>query len=153
MEKYKITKFTNDDLEECIALFKKAFTKYPWFDKYENEDIVINIFKNFQNSNDFVGFVLKENENKNIVGLSIGYRKAYLGGFEYYIDQLCIDTDLQHKGVGTLFIHQIEEELKKTDMNAIYLYTYKGFPAQNFYEKNGFVVDEKVVWYLKKINK
>lgn len=64
---------------------------------------------------------------------------------EYYIDQFCVKTDLQGKGIGSYFLKLIENEIQTEKMNAIILNTERGFPAEKFYKKNGFQsVDELI---------
>ncbi len=52
---------------------------------------------------------------------------------EYYIDQFCVKTDLQGKGIGSYFLKLIEKEIRGDKMNAIILNTERGFPAEKFY--------------------
>lgn len=47
---------------------------------------------------------------------------------------------MQGKGIGSFFIQEIEELIKKQGMNGIILNTEKDYPSQKFYEKNGFEV-------------
>lgn len=75
--------------------------------------------------------------------MSIGMKKPWINGLEYYIDQFCVKTDLQGKGIGSYFLKLIEKEIRGDKMNAIILNTERGFPAEKFYLKNGFkLVDE-----------
>ena len=87
-------------------------------------------------SNYFVGYILKEQNN--IIALSIGMKKPWINGLEYYIDQFCVKSELQGKGIGSQFLKLIEREIQAEKMNAIMLNTESGFPSENFYLKNGF---------------
>lgn len=63
----------------------------------------------------------------------------------HYIDQFYVKTDWQGKGTGSLFLKLIESEIRTEKMNAIILNTAKGFPAENFYLKNGFRSNEELI--------
>lgn len=43
-----------------------------------------------------------------MIGLAMGCIRHWYEGAEYHIDELCISTDMQGKGIGTEFIRQIE---------------------------------------------
>ena len=77
-------------------------------------------------------------EGDKMVALSMGYIKHWYRGTEYIINELCVKTEKQHQGIGTEFLHQIEDYLKANDLKAIYLLTERTVPAYNFYKKNGF---------------
>jgi aminoglycoside 6'-N-acetyltransferase I len=43
----------------------------------------------------------------------IDHIKNWYFGTEYYIDELCIQTDKQGNGVGTYFLKEIEKAIKE----------------------------------------
>ena len=138
-----ITKISEKHIEECADLFIDVFTRPPWNDTYSSREQVVNFFQNHMACNYFVGYVLKEQAC--IIALSIGMKKPWINGMEYYIDQFCVKTDLQGKGIGSYFLKLIENEIQTEKMNAIILNTERGFPAEKFYKKNGFQsVDELI---------
>jgi aminoglycoside 6'-N-acetyltransferase I len=73
-----------------------------------------------------------------MVGLSMGRMKHWYTGTEYYIDELCIRTDRQGTGLGTLFLQEIEHAIREDGMVQIFLQTSADVPAYQFYRKNGF---------------
>lgn len=123
-------------INDCVDLFMSTFSKEPWYDTYESKDQVESFFRNHINNNYFLGYVAII-DNK-IQGLSIGMKKPWIKGFEYYIDEFCIDHSLQGKGIGSEFIKNIEMDIKKEGLNGIILNTEMDFPSFNFYKKNGF---------------
>ncbi|MCC2832654.1 MAG: GNAT family N-acetyltransferase [Clostridium sp.] len=138
-----IIKMSNKHIDECVDLFIDVFTKAPWHDTYSSRKQVVSFFQNYMANNYFVGYVLKEEAS--IIALSIGMKKPWINGMEYYIDQFCVKTDLQGKGIGSYFLKLIENEIQTEKMNAIILNTERGFPAEKFYKKNGFQsVDELI---------
>lgn len=138
-----IEKMSKEDIEECADLFIDVFTREPWNDRYNSRKQVVDFFHNFIGNNYFVGFILKENDE--IIAMSIGMKKPWIHGMEYYIDQFCVKPDLQGRGIGSRFIKMIEANLQSENMNAMILNTEKGFPSEQFYLKNGFKKFEELV--------
>ena len=57
---------------------------------------------------------------------------------EYYIDEFCVDPDLQGMGIGSQFLADIETDLSDRGMRGMLLNTEESYPAYRFYQKNGF---------------
>ena len=131
-------KFKKRMIDECVDLFIDTFSREPWNDVYESKKMINKYFHNHYKNNYFVGYVVKL--DKKIVAMSIGMKKPWKEGMEYYIDEFCVSYKLQGRGIGSWFMKKIEEDIKKHGMCAIMLNTEKGYPAQRFYEKNGFKV-------------
>lgn len=125
-------------LDSCVDLFIDTFTKEPWNDIYESRQQVVDFFRNHMESSCFVGYVVTMDDQ--LVALSLGMRKPWIKGLEYYIDEFCVSYKHQGAGIGSWFLDMIEEDIKLQGMNAIILNTEKGFPSHKFYEKNGFEV-------------
>lgn len=140
-------KMSREHIEECVDLYIDVFTKAPWNDTYESREQVSRFFRNHMANNYFVGYVLKGQGG--IIALSIGMKKPWINGAEYYIDQFCVRTDLQGKGVGSCFLKLIEDESRKEQMNAIILSTERGFPSERFYLKNGFKPVDGLITFIK----
>lgn len=138
---------SREHIEECVDLYIDVFTKAPWNDTYESGGQVSRFFRNHMANNYFVGYVLKGQGG--IIALSIGMKKPWINGAEYYIDQFCVRTDLQGKGVGSYFLKLIEDESRKEQMNAIILSTERGFPSERFYLKNGFKPVGGLITFIK----
>lgn len=138
MDNLVLKKFKRRMLQESVDLFIDTFTKEPWKDVYESREKIVDFFRNHYKNNYFVGYAAKQ--GKRIVALSIGMKKPWVKGVEYYIDEFFVSHDLQGKGIGTWFLKAIEEDIKKRGLEGMILNTERGYPAQKFYEKNGFKV-------------
>lgn len=144
MKNLIIREIEKDMIDKCVDLFIETFTKEPWNDVYESKEQVVNFFNNHFNNNYFIGYVAMLDDK--VVALSMGMKKPWIKGIEYYIDQFCVSYEMQGKGIGSFFIKEIEEDIKKQGMNGIILNTEKGYPSQKFYEKNGFeVIDDLII--------
>lgn len=131
-----VKKLEEHMIKDCVDLFISTFSKEPWNDVYESRDQVISFFKHHFYNNYFLGYVAIIDGK--IQGLSIGMRKPWIKGLEYYIDEFCINHSLQRKGIGSEFLKEIEIDIKKEGINGIILNTEREFPSYKFYKKNGF---------------
>ena len=122
-----IVKLSKEHVEACVDLFIDVFTKAPWNDAFDSREQVTDFFRNHMANNYFVGYVLKGQDG--IVALSVGMKKPWIHGMEYYIDQFCVKPDLQGRGIGSCFLKLIECEIRKEQMNAMILNTEKGLPS------------------------
>jgi GNAT superfamily N-acetyltransferase len=138
MESLVLQKIKKHMIKDCVDLFIETFTKEPWNDVYESREQVERFFYNHFDNNYFVGYVALLGDK--MVALSIGMKKPWIKGFEYYIDEFCVSYEAQGRGIGSWFIKAIEENIKEQGMCAMILNTEKGYPSQKFYEKNGFEI-------------
>lgn len=123
-------------IEDAVDLFMETFSKEPWNDVYESKDQVKRFFENHFKNNYFMGYVLMHEEN--MCGICLGMKKPWIHGLEYYIDEYCIHYAHQGKGLGSIFLKGIEEDIKQSGLNGIILNTEKTMPSYDFYVKNGF---------------
>ncbi len=144
MENLEVVKMERSMLDECVDLYINTFTKKPWYDVYESRNQVVNFFKNHFENNYFCAYVAILDEK--IAALSIGMKKPWIKGMEYYIDEFCVSYELQGKGIGSRFLKEIEKDINKSGMNGIILSTEKDYPSEKFYINNGFrVLDGLIV--------
>lgn len=146
-EKFTLCMLEEAMLDESVDVYIDTFTKEPWNDVYESREQVVTFFKNHMKNNYFLGYVLLH--EKELVALSIGMIKPWIKGREYYIDQFCVKDSWQGKGIGTIFLNEIEKDIERNDLNAIMLNTDKGFPSEKFYVKNGFIPLEDTILLVK----
>ena len=136
MEELVLARIEKHMIDDCVDLYIETFTKEPWNDIYDSREQVVKFFNNHFNNNYFVGYAALLEDK--VVALSIGMKKPWIAGFEYYIDEFCVSYEMQGKGIGSRFINVIEEDIKEQGMNAIILNTERDYPSHKFYEKNGF---------------
>jgi GNAT superfamily N-acetyltransferase len=123
-------------IDECVDLYIDTFSREPWNDVFESRVQVLNFFNNHIKNNYFLGYVAIIDEK--ITGLSIGIKKPWIEGMEYYIDEFCVSYSMQGNGIGSEFLKEIEKMNELKGVNSIILNTEKGYPSYDFYIKNGF---------------
>lgn len=134
----KVINLSEEYLEECVDLFIDTFSREPWNDKYDSRKQVKDFFINHMKNNYFLGYIgLIDNK---VVALSIGMKKPWILGIEYYIDEFCIGFNFQGKGIGSLFLRDIEKLLVDEKVEGIILNTERDYPSCKFYKRNGFQV-------------
>lgn len=137
----RVVEFDATFLKESTGLFMHAFSKPPWNDVFESEEAVSDFFKAFLAWPNFKGFQLLA-DDRTVAGLSVGFIKPWLKEgklrYEYFIDQFCIDPDIQGKGLGTFFLRHIEDCLRQEGIHDMILNTGLSSPAFYFYKKAGF---------------
>lgn len=138
-----------ENIEEIKAFFCDIFSREPWNDDWSCpvqlhayiEDLICNA-----NS-----LTLGLFENGDMAGLSMGSIRHWYSGTEYHIDEFCIKTDLQGKGIGTRFLREVERFLKEKGVAQIFLQTERTVPAYAFYQKNGYTELPGHVGFTKRV--
>ncbi len=130
-------------------LFVSVFTKEPWNDDWSDENQLQLYIHDLIGQKNSLTFGLYEETE--LIGISMGHVRHWHTGTEYYIDELCISTLKQGKGIGTLFINEIEKACKELDLMHIFLLTENNVPAYEFYKKQKFSECKNNVAFAKKL--
>lgn len=137
METLELRELDVNNIEEIKKFFTDIFTKEPWNDDWSDEEqlhaYIMDLIGN-RNS-----LVLALFEKQQMVGLTMGSIKHWYTGTEYCIDELCVKTEEQGRGLGTQLLKFVEEYIKAKRIPGIFLQTERTVPAYDFYKKNGFV--------------
>jgi predicted GNAT family N-acyltransferase len=78
-------------------------------------------------------------ENEKMVGTCI-LREVSTSSFK--LRQMCVDNDIQHKGVGSVLLKFVEEIAKKNDKSKIELHARA--VAVEFYAKHGYKIQGNI---------
>lgn len=123
-------------MKEIKTLFKSVFAAPPWNEDWSDEEQLDNYLRDLMEVRTPLIYGLYDGEI--LAGVSIGNIRHWCGGTEYFIEELCLARDYQGRGLGREFFALIEDELKKRNLNMIYLMTDRNKPAYEFYKKLGF---------------
>ena len=142
----KLIKNASDPLLlNSIQMYIDTYSQEPWEDELEY-DYVLEYFKNsLENNSDLI---IAYEEDK-VLALAVvlkvvSYRSNYLR-----IEDICVDHNLQEKGIGSEFLKLIEDNYDSDVYDVIVLNTIRPFPARYFYEKNGYTIIEDSVTMFK----
>ncbi len=136
MENYVFRKLEPDSLEMVKELFAGVFTAEPWNDDWSDQNQLHLYMVDLMGQPGSLTFGLFEGES--LVGVSMGRIRHWYTGTEYYIDEFCIRTDRQGKGLGGLLLQRIEEAMGEMGLHHIFLQTSADAPAYRFYLQHGF---------------
>ena len=148
-KKYDFKRIGVSETEIIKELFTGVFTIAPWNDDWSDGEQLDLYIQDLIGQNNSLTYGLFENGK--LIGLSMGHIKHWYSGTEYYIDELCIQTDKQGNGIGTYFLEEIEKEIKELGMTQIFLQTGSNVPAYGFYQKNGFFELKELVSFVKRV--
>lgn len=134
---------------ELKLLFRDIFMNPPWNDDWSDDIQLTEYLLDLTASRNSLAFGLLDGDR--LVGLSLGSIMHWCTGTEYYIYEFCIDRSRQHEGLGTFFLHGIEDAVRDMGVDHIFLQTENNVPAYDFYRKNGFTELEGHVSLVRKL--
>ena len=114
-----------------------------------DKETATKYLKDFFENKKFVGYVAEE-EGRIIAGI-FAHKKIWWNNSEVFIEEMFVDPARQGNGIGTALLNTVEEYVKKHGLAGITLSTNKYAPAPKFYEKNGFVDCEHVIFMAKEM--
>ncbi|GGP08105.1 GNAT family N-acetyltransferase [Oceanobacillus neutriphilus] len=132
-----------EDLIICSKLFLTVFNEEPWNDEWTLETAQ-QYLSNFYQTPGFLG--VSAVENNEIVGFIFGVRRVWWSGDEFFINEMCVDTNQQNKGVGKSLMDYLKKVIGSNGVATISLLTDRGIPAEEFYKRNGFKEIERLVF-------
>ena len=138
MEKktYDFKKIGINEIEIIKELFAGVFTIEPWNDDWSNqEQLNLYLLDLIGQSNSLTYGLF---ENGKLIGVSMGHIKHWYSGTEYYIEELCIQTNKQGNGIGTYFLKEIEKAIKELGLVQIFCKQKVLYLLMNFIKKMVF---------------
>lgn len=145
----EIRKLERCHLDMIKARFKSVFMNEPWNDDWSDEEQLHNYILDLAGNSNSLSLGLYDGED--LVGVSLGHIMHWCTGTEYYIQEFFIVTEHQRKGLGTLFLREIEAYAKARRIHQIFLQTERNVPAYVFYTKAGFKELEGHVSLVKRL--
>ena len=136
-----------NDLIKCTQNFIKVFNDEPWNDAWTLPKAQKYLL-DFYHTPGFLGIVAIENEE--VIGFIFGVHRTWWSGDEFYIHEMCVESQSQGKGIGKALLDYLIKSLDNNTTN-ITLLTDRGIPAEAFYKKNGFKEIERLIFLSKDI--
>lgn len=144
----KIGQSYHDDLNKIAELYIKTYSKEPWEDDLDMDGVLDYFNRSIKNgASIYVGYEENEPVAMAILLDVVSYKTNYVR-----IEDICVDWDLQERGIGSEFLKLIEKEHINNSIDVIVLNTIRVFPARKFYEKNGYTIIEDSVTMFKQFN-
>lgn len=147
--KYILKRLDENASSQIKELFVNVFSNEPWNDDWSDENQLQRYIHDLIGQNNSLSFGLFSEDR--LIGLSLGHIRHWYSGTEYFIDELCISTHMQGKGIGTIFVSEIEKACKEIEVKHLFLLTDNNAPAFSFYKKLGFDELETKVAFVKQL--
>jgi len=138
-----IRKINETDYAMCAKSLVETFSKEPWCENWTHQQAFERI-EELMASRMSRGYVA-EYEGA-VVGMCIGRVMTYTNFKELWVDEFSINPSVQGLGVGSNLIQHVKLALEKEDVGNMALTTQRNSPAVKFYEKNGFKVEDSIVF-------
>lgn len=139
-QELKFRKFSIEDTDKCVKLFKEVFSNYPWYDNWISEDMAKDYLTELIKNPVFEGFIAYE--GLKVVAACFGHKRSWWMGNEFFIDEFFVAGIKQGNGIGTKLMNYVKNSLIKDDCRRLILLTNKEIPAEEFYIKNGFYTNK-----------
>ena len=143
-----IRKMSEHDIPVCADILCAVYNNELWMCRWEKET-AIEYLNDFYKSHKFIGYVAEE-DGELIAGL-FAHEKVWWNNSEVFIEEMFVLPEYQGKGIGTALLQEVGNYIKEKGLAGITLSTNKYAPAPKFYEKNGFVNCEHVIFMAKEL--
>ncbi|WP_315081602.1 GNAT family N-acetyltransferase [uncultured Clostridium sp.] len=143
----EILRINESDIEECAKIFVEAFNEEPWNDKWTVEGAYRRLHDIYRSPH-FVG--IKYIEDNKIYGALFGNCEEWFEGRQFNIKEVFVSKKIQGKNIGSKLINSAESEVKKLDVDFMYLSTQNN-DLKNFYLKHNFEEAKSLCIMSKKI--
>lgn len=120
-------------LDGAARLFVSVFNAAPWNDRWSQVSARARLHDVVQTPG-FVGVALHQDQQ--LCGFAIGHTEQWFSGEHFFLQEMCVRTEMQRRGIGTELIHALETQL--VNVEQVYLLTDRDGPAHAFYERCGF---------------
>jgi ribosomal protein S18 acetylase RimI-like enzyme len=146
----KTRPFKLTDLDRCVKLFVQVFSEEPWQDQWPSLDRAREYLSDIVATPGFEGFIAYE--GRKLLGLCLGHKVRWWAGDEFYIDEFCVDSNVQRSGVGTQLLDYARERLRKKRIQFVVLLTERDTLAERFYVKQGFDTSDKAIFMYHRLD-
>ena len=136
-------------LAEMAQLYKMSFAGEPWNDDWSHPVQLSAYIKEISGGYGALNFGLLIDGK--LAAMSLGMIRHWWQGTNYNIEELCVNPDLQGRGIGTRFMGLIEKKIKEKGLCGIFLQTDNDKPSYRFYLKNGFKELDSHVSFYKRV--
>ena len=144
----KIRELKLEDISACADILCSVYNNELWMCRWTKE-IAEAYLRDFFEHRKFVGYVAQEG-NEIIAGL-FAHEKIWWNNSEVFVEEMFVTPDRQGQGSGTALLKEVEKYIVSNRLAGITLSTNKYAPAPKFYEKNGFVSCEHVMFMAKEL--
>jgi ribosomal protein S18 acetylase RimI-like enzyme len=126
---------TKDHLPTVTELYCAVFNAAPWNDAWTIETASARLRDTLATPGADGLLALAGGQP---AGCLLGYREQWFDGVHFYLKEMFVHPDLQHRGMGTMLMEQLKDSMRRQGVARIYLLTERGGAAADFYRARGF---------------
>lgn len=139
---YQLIPYIDEHYDFIYNVKKNAYKEYveKYWGEWNDNNQIIRFKKSMEENKNNIYIILYENEK-------IGFYQGKLVNEDtYYIENICIVTEYQRKGIGTKILSDIIEKYKDYNIEIQY---FKNNPVGNLYKKLGFNIYDETEFHYK----
>lgn len=141
----ELSKLSADHQKEVMEIIKDAFYAPPWNDRWEDDAVLGQYVRDITgNANSLALGLFNGGE---LAGIALGRIKHWFNGIEFCVDDLCVASAAQGRGLGSELVRQVKGYCAQHGIAKISLKTSRKAQAYFFYRKNGFREMEDDVFF------
>lgn len=132
------------DLEEAAIIFTDIFSSNPWNEPWSFHSSYKRLL-DISNTPGYIG-IGYFNSNNQIIGFLVGNEEQWADSMNFYINEICVLTNVQTNGIGTTLLKYLRDFLKQKNVDTAYLSTERGKgKPELFFRRNGYETSESRV--------
>jgi ribosomal protein S18 acetylase RimI-like enzyme len=134
-----IRRLNNDELKELSAVYLRAYDE-AWTE--EGARAYLKKFFDFEPQSCLVAI-----EDGKAVGAILGFSYEMRGNEVLFIQELFVDPDWRHKGIGKALVSELRNSFTKTLKVSVKPLVRANTPVFNFYNSLGFETDQAFTFF------
>ncbi len=142
MSREEICPLKIEHLDRYAEIYAAAFSGEPWNDAWRISDAKIHV-KELMESKQSYGLAYMIDDK--IVGFVLGTSMLFHYGRTFEINDLAVDPEFQHRGIGRKLLQQCISDIKEQGIVGVQLITAGDGALPKFYEEYGFQKETKVI--------
>jgi len=135
---------TEEQLDDCAALFVDVFNAPPWNESWQLADARRRLGDIFRTPGSR-GVCLFEDGQ--LLAFALGLVERSAGADHFRLSEMCVRTSEQRRGLGGALLDALADALP--DVRSWYLQTLRDGDAATFYEKHGFRPARRMAVYVR----
>ena len=143
-----IRELKETDIPACADILCSVYNNELWMCRWTKE-VAESYLRDFFGHSKFVGYVAEEDSV--IIAGMFAHEKIWWNNSEVFVEEMFVTPKRQGCGIGTALLKEVEKYILEKQLAGITLSTNKYAPAPKFYEKNGFVSCEHVMFMAKEL--
>lgn len=133
--------FRRDNLEDGARLYCTVFNEPPW-DNDWTVDRAQRRMSEIIETPGYRGYIAAREEE--LIGFVMGNLEQWYTGEHFYLKEMCVRPSRQRRGIGTALLEHLGDELRREEVERVYLLTMQESPAHAFYDANGFRSNDRM---------